>query len=73
MRIFSRNCEDCTAQFPDVCAAVAALKADSGLESFVLDAEIVPVDQDSGNKVRTSRLGGGGVVKRESRVLYLPG
>lgn len=42
-RLFSRNCEDRTAAFPDVCARVRAA-AGAASSSLVLDAEVVAVE-----------------------------
>eukprot|EP00803_Ostreobium_quekettii_P008788 evm.model.scf_1474EXC.2 EVM.evm.TU.scf_1474EXC.2 scf_1474EXC:16266-31624(-) len=47
--IFSRRCEDKTAAFPDVAAAVRRAASASTL---ILDAEIVAVDRQHGNRLR---------------------
>ncbi|KAL2645294.1 hypothetical protein R1flu_012881 [Riccia fluitans] len=49
-RIFSRNCEDTTGRFPDV-ADICRVAAREDLKSFIIDAEIVAVNRDNGNKL----------------------
>lgn len=49
--IFSRNCEDRTASFPDVVQAMLAA-ADPAQLPLVVDAELVAVDRANGNRVR---------------------
>jgi DNA ligase-1 len=51
VRIFSRNSEDRTAAFPDVCSAVLAA-ADQDQLPLVFDAELVAVDRSDDNRVR---------------------
>lgn len=46
MKIFSRNCEDRTAAFPDVVSLIKCAAAGGNTRSLVLDAELVPVDID---------------------------
>ncbi|KAK9840432.1 hypothetical protein WJX74_009841 [Apatococcus lobatus] len=50
VRVFSRNCEDKTAAFPDV-VEVIQTSATDGINGLVLDAELVAVDRSYG-KVR---------------------
>jgi hypothetical protein len=50
VRIFSRNCEEHTAAFPDVIAAVLAAADPSSLP-LVLDAELAAVDRVHGNRL----------------------
>ncbi|KAK9865080.1 hypothetical protein WJX84_011403 [Apatococcus fuscideae] len=47
VRLFSRNCEDKTAAFPDVVEAVQR-NATDGINGLVLDAELVAVDRSDG-------------------------
>lgn len=50
IRIFSRNLEDSTSRFPDVIEIIlSSLK--STTNNFVLDAEVVAVDRNNGNKI----------------------
>eukprot|EP00775_Hariotina_reticulata_P004079 gene4079-4326_t len=49
VHIFSRNSEDRTAAFPDVCSAILAA-ADPELLPMVIDAELVAVDRADGNR-----------------------
>ncbi|KAL3698658.1 hypothetical protein R1sor_012734 [Riccia sorocarpa] len=49
-RIFSRNCEDTTGRFPDV-ADICRVAAREDLNSFIIDAEIVAVNRENGNKL----------------------
>jgi ATP dependent DNA ligase domain len=51
VRIFSRNCEDNSAAFPDVAAAVLAA-ADPSALPLILDCELVAVDRAQGNRLR---------------------
>lgn len=50
IRIFSRNCEDSTSRFPDVVEIVLS-SVTSTTKNFVLDAELVAVDRNNGNKI----------------------
>ncbi|GLJ09471.1 hypothetical protein SUGI_0110240 [Cryptomeria japonica] len=50
VRIFSRNCEDSTSRFPDVVEIVLS-SVTSTTKNFVLDAEVVAVDRNNGNKI----------------------
>ncbi|KAK3285179.1 hypothetical protein CYMTET_7194 [Cymbomonas tetramitiformis] len=50
VRIFSRNCEERTHSFPDVVQNVlAALSPPGGVDSLILDAELVAVDHATGH------------------------
>ena len=53
VKIYSRNCEDKTAMFPDVCAHVlaACCHADTRC-SFIVDSELVAVDRADCNRLR---------------------
>ncbi|KAK9829240.1 hypothetical protein WJX72_004715 [[Myrmecia] bisecta] len=51
VRIFSRNCDDKTTAFPDVCEAITAAAA-AECQGLVLDAELVAVDRANGNRLR---------------------
>jgi ATP-dependent DNA ligase len=51
VRIFSRNCEEHTASFPDVCGAILAA-LDPSVLPVVLDTELVAVDRADGNRLR---------------------
>ncbi|OCF32387.1 DNA ligase 1 [Kwoniella heveanensis BCC8398] len=47
VRLFSRHLEDMTEKYPDVQRVIDLLKAQS-IKSFIIDAEIVAVDKDTG-------------------------
>lgn len=55
VRLFSRNCDENTSRFPDVVAQMQAAVADS-VTSYVIDAEIVAVDQQSGQLLPFQQL-----------------
>ena len=50
-RSFSRHCSDNTEQFPDAGHAVQTAVKGRNVTSCILDAEVVAMDRDNGNKV----------------------
>lgn len=53
VKIYSRNCEDKTAMFPDVCASIlAACRHSETPSSFIVDSELVAVDRADNNRLR---------------------
>eukprot|EP00850_Spirogloea_muscicola_P002495 SM000009S23624 [mRNA] locus=s9:1126881:1136155:- [translate_table: standard] len=51
IRIFSRNSDDITARFPDV-SDIVRDAAKAGIQSFIIDSEVVAVDRADGNRLR---------------------
>jgi len=47
VKVFSRNSEDMTSKYPDLAAVVPRATAD-GVSSFIIDAEAVAVDRETG-------------------------
>lgn len=50
IKIFSRNCEDTTLRFPDV-IDIVRMAVKPNIHDLILDAEIVAVDRENGNKL----------------------
>lgn len=51
--IYSRNCENKTAMFPDVCTCILqACRYSEVKRSFIVDSELVAVDRANGNRLR---------------------